>query len=256
MKNIKTFATVAGLIVTGGITAAFAALYITRSKLQLRFRDRAAAANILANILKNKLNHKDYNKHRVLVLGIPRGGVTIADIVAKKLSADFDIIIGKKLLAPNHEENAIGAITEDDTEYLDQKILDKLKISEEYIEHEISLTKEDIRRRSAVYRGKVERNYEIKDKTVILVDDGAATGATIIAAARSIRSRKPDLLMIGLPVASLHTLNLLKAEADIVEVIISPSSSSFKTVEQFYQNYDPISHEEIIGIMRKRNLLV
>jgi len=256
MKNVKTFAIVAGLIVTGGIAATFAALHIARSKLQLRFRDRAAAANILADILKNKLNHKDYNKHHVLVLGIPRGGVTIADIVSKKLSADFDIIIGKKLLAPKDEENAIGAIMEDDTRYLDQKILDKLKISEEYIKNETSLTKEEIRRRAAIYNGKMGRNYEIKDKTVILIDDGAATGATIIAAARSIRSRKPDLLIIGLPVASLHTLNILKAEADIVEVIISPSSSSFKTVEQYYQNYDPVSHEEIIGIMRKRNLLV
>ena len=91
--------------------------------MQLRFRDRASATDILADILKNRLNHKNYNKHGILVLGIPRGGVTIADIVAKKLSADFDIIIGKKLLTPKHEENAIGAIMEDDTKYVDQKIL-------------------------------------------------------------------------------------------------------------------------------------
>ena len=146
--------------------------------------------NILADILKNKLNHKDYNKHHVLVLGIPRGGVTIADIVAKKLSADFDIIIGKKLLAPKHEENAIGAIMEDDTKYLDQKILDKLKISEEYIQNQTSLTKKEIRRRAAIYSGKMGRNYEIKDKTVILIDDGAETGATIIAVCQIYKKQK------------------------------------------------------------------
>ena len=112
--------------------------------------------------------------------------------MAKKLSADFDIIIGKKLLAPKHEENAIGAIMEDDTKYLDQKILHSLKISEEYIQNQTSLTKKKIKTKAAIYSGKMGRNYEIKDKTVILIDDGAATGATIIAAARSIRSRKPD----------------------------------------------------------------
>ena len=99
-----------------------------------------------------------------------------------------------------------------------KKFLTRLKISEEYIQNQTSLTKKEIRRRAAIYSGKMGRNYEIKDKTVILIDDGAATGATIIAACQSIRSIKPDLLIIGLPVAAVHTLNISKADLILLKL--------------------------------------
>jgi putative phosphoribosyl transferase len=118
------------------------------------------------------------------VLGIPRGGVIVADIIAKKLSCEFDIIIPRKLHAPHNEELAIGATMEDGTTYLNDELIRELEISQEYIEKEKIEQIGEIKRRYSLYRNVRRREYQFKDNTVILADDGAATGATVIAAAR------------------------------------------------------------------------
>src|SRR5919197_149263 len=160
-----------------------------KSKFQFRFRDRIAAANILAAALEDTIKKEKLDYNVISVLGIPRGGVIVADIVATKLKASyFDIVIPRKLRIPYNEEAAFGAVTSDGTVYIDQRIVSELAISEEYIEREKNFQLQEIERRSSLY-GKMklqvkplsERMAKIAG-TIILVDDGAASGATVIAA--------------------------------------------------------------------------
>jgi putative phosphoribosyl transferase len=196
---------------------------------------------------------KRKDKNNIIVLGIARGGVIIADVIARKLSADFDIVIAMRVRDPENREQAIGAVMGDgNTTYIIPKLVNELQISNEYIEKEKSEQIEEAERRTEMYR-KTGRKYKIKSRTVILVDDGAATGATIIAAARWVRKHEPKHLIIALPVAPRQTVNLLKKEADAIEVITCPSLSHFRFVEQFYQNFDPVTDEQVIEILQKRN---
>lgn len=227
---------------------------ITR-KFHFRFKDRGTAANILGESLKDRVKKEE--RGSIVVLGIPRGGVITADIVAKKISSPlFDIVIPRKLTDPDNKEEAVGAIMEDGTTYLDEELINDLQIASEYLEKEKSYQIEEIRRRSSLYRTPTTTDYNLADKTVILVDDGAATGATIIAAARWIRKTEhaPKRLIIAVPVAPKDTVKLLKHEADIVEVVTSPSSI-FHSVGQFYQDFSPVTDQQVMEIMRNRSRL-
>jgi putative phosphoribosyl transferase len=234
------------------------------SKFHLRFKDRTNAGNILADALKDKIK-KDERPYSI-VLGIPRGGVVVADIVANKLSCHFDIVIPRKLGAPHNEEVAIGAVMEDGTTYLNEEIVRILEVSKEYIEKEKAKQIQEIKRRTSLYRG--SQSYELSNmKNIVLVDDGAATGATIIAAARWIRRRrtlqkqKPghhnigNRLIIAIPVAANDTVDLFKKETDHVEVIITPSTYSFRSVGQYYQSFEQVEDEQVMQIMKSRGLL-
>lgn len=228
----------------------------------MKFKDRESAGNMLAEILKSRLKKntiqrdvvdKKERQNDIIVLGIARGGIIIADVIARKLSADFDIVIARRVRDPENREQAIGAVMGDgNTIYINPKRVNELQISKEYIEKETSEQIEEAERKTEMYR-KAERKYKITSRIVILVDDGAATGATIIAASRWVRKQEPKHLIIALPVAPRQTVNLLKKEADAIEVITSPSLSHFRFVEQFYQNFDPVTDEQVIEILQKRN---
>jgi putative phosphoribosyl transferase len=232
-------------------------------KFQLKFKDRVSAGNILAEILKDRL--KKEKIEQCIVLGVPRGGVVTADAVARKLSSlssniavDFDIIIPRKLTDPDNKEQAIGAVMRDGTTYLDEELISMLQITREYIEKEKAEQIQRIRHRNALYsisRSIIGHN-NIRDKTTILVDDGAATGATLMAAARWLRrNHTPKNLIIAVPVAPKDTVNLLKQEADVVEVVTSPSST-FRSVEQFYQDFKQVRDDKVIEILRTRNIVI
>jgi putative phosphoribosyl transferase len=213
---------------------------------QIKFRDRFAAGQILASMLGK---YKD-DLHGVTVLGIARGGVAVADPIAEKLNADLDIIVSRKLRSPHDSENAIGAIMHDGSVYLGTSSLKTQHgISDEYIAMEKLEQKREIERRLRVYRPN-NREYKIKDRIVILVDDGIATGASVIAAARWIRKHKPKRLIIAAPIATKQVVKSLKNEADEIEVIRNPSN--FKAVEQFYQHFDAISDDRIVQIAKRR----
>jgi putative phosphoribosyl transferase len=231
-------------------------------KFQFEFKDRVYAANILGESLKDRVKKEDEQRNAV-ILGIPRGGVITADIVAKKLSTtNFYIIIPRKLTDPDNKEQSIGAIMEDGTTYLDQELINDLQISSEYLEKEKLEQIQEIKRRTFLYRKEKDNNSPIlKDKTVILVDDGAASGATLIVAAKWIKKQQqqqttPKRLIIAIPVAPKSTVNLLKKECDgaEVEVVTSPSST-FHSVGQYYHSFDPVTDEQVIQIMCNRNLL-
>jgi putative phosphoribosyl transferase len=223
-------------------------------KFQVKLKDRSMAANILGEALKDVIKKEEGSK-KCVVLGIPRGGVIIADIIARKLSAEFNVIIPRKLRAPHNKDVAIGAVMEDGTTYLNELIVRDLEISPEYIEKEKSLQLEKIKHRTLLYYNALPsiKEYDLQNKTVILADDGAATGATIIAASRWLRATKsPSRFIISIPVAPKDTLNLLRREAiDHIEVITSSSTSNFKSVGQYYQSFESVSDEQVLEILNK-----
>ena len=225
------------------------------NKFQVKLKDRAAAASILGDALKDAIRSEKERKENTVVLGIPRGGTIITDIIARKLSCEFDIIIPRKLRSPHNEEVAIGAIMGDGTNYLNEVLVRELDASPEYIE-EKTRQMEEIQRRTFSYRLGTSFDYkklDLNGKNIVLADDGAATGATIIAASRWIRAtQSPRSFIIAIPVAPKDTLNLLKREApDHIEVIIMPSESRFKSVGQYYQSFEPVTDKEVIDIMQK-----
>ena len=224
------------------------------NRFQLKFKDRMWAANVLAESLKDIIKKETRNKNELVVLGIPRGGVIIASVIATKLDASLDIIIPRKLRAPHNEEVAIGSIMEEGIAYLSTDLVKTLDISSEYIEKEKAEQIEEIRRRTALYRQQ-QANLQSKSSsqsTVIIADDGAATGATIIIAARWIRkNHSPKKLIIAVPVVPKQVVKLLKNEADYVETITTPSTSSFKSVSQYYQDFTEVTDQQVIDILSK-----
>jgi putative phosphoribosyl transferase len=217
-----------------------------RHAIQIKFKDRYAAGEMLALLLGRYKG----NRQGVTVIGIARGGVIVADAIAEKIDGNFDIIVPRKLRSPHNSENAIGAIMHDGSIYLGPSTMEtQHDISNEYLDIEKMRQNKEIERRLSIYRPN-QREYKIKDKIVILVDDGIATGATVIAAARWIKKYKPRRLIISSPVAPKRVVKILKNEADQIEVIRNPSN--FKTVEQFYHYFDAVSDDQILEIAKRR----
>jgi putative phosphoribosyl transferase len=228
------------------------------NKFQLRLKDRTSAGNLLAESLKDFMKKERLtDDDDIVILGIPRGGVITADVIAQKLNAvKFDIVIPRKLAAPHNQELAIGAVVVDGTTYLNENLIKMLEIQSEYLEKVKKEQIDEIRRRIGLYR-QPGLGYNISaGSIVILADDGAATGATLIAAARWIRKNYGHKkLIIALPIAPKDAVSLLKKEADHVEVITSPFTSNFRSVGQYYRDFNPVKDEQVIGIMKNRNLL-
>ena len=240
-----------------GLTSRFLSALRGDVLFRVKFKDRRSAAEVLAAVVKSKLKRAtdmdDGGKaYPITVVGIPRGGALIADRVATKLSCDFDLIILRRLLAP-YSLNAFGAIVSDGTFYIDDDAVNFLNISETYLEQERMQQLKEINRRITLYRPQ-NREYNIRNRIVVLIDDGAATGASLVAAARMIRKHQPKFLMIAVPVAKPDIVRKLKQEADAVEAILTPSTFAF--VSQFYQNYDSVLDTEIIQIMHRRGILL
>jgi putative phosphoribosyl transferase len=244
------------------------------SAFQLQLKDRVSAGKVLAMVLKTGVIKRKKKDEILVVLGVPRGGVIVADIVAEKLNADyFDIVIPRKLRAPDNKENAIGAIAPDgSTVYLDEFVVSSLKVPADYVEKEKEEQREEINRRTELYRRQhppsdsmgerapsnenEEYRYPItadKKTTVLLIDDGIATGATVIAAARWLRAKyKPAKLIIAAPVASKEAIELIRKEnvADMIETVTTPAN--FVSVSQFYKDFDQATDEKVIEILGKR----
>lgn len=212
-----------------------------------RFKDREHAADLLTSKLKNEL--KNEIPKEITVFGVPRGGVILAyTIYQNKVANYFDIVIPRKLGAPNNKELGIGAIMDKDTVYLNEYVVKALRVPEDYIETEKITQVREIDRRALLYRPKQEE-YNIENKTIILVDDGAATGATLVVSARWLRKRKPKKIIIAVPVAPNETVELLKNEVDEVVTILIPPTSNFTSVAQFYDNFEEISDDKVVKIM-------
>ncbi|NWG09830.1 MAG: phosphoribosyltransferase [Nitrososphaerales archaeon] len=204
------------------------------------FNDRVEAGKALAKSLS------DYKGKKVVVFAIPRGGVVLAYEVAKALDAPLDLIIPRKIGAPNEPEFAIGAVTEDGTTILNQDAIQYLRVPDVYIQEEVKRQIAEIKRRMERYLG-LRPRPSVEGKTVILVDDGVATGATIRAAIASIKKKKPDSIVLAIPVGPPDTIEELRKEADLVVCLMTPEP--FFAIGQFYRRFEQLSDEEVVQII-------
>ena len=205
------------------------------------FIDRTDAGGRLAERLKGLAGTPD-----LLVLAIPRGGVVVGAEVAKRLRAPLDIVIPRKIGLPSNEELAIGAVTEDGTILTEPDLASRLRIPPGYIEAEANRQLVEIRRRLERYRGP-RALPEVKGKTIVLVDDGIATGYTVRAALQSLRRRDPARLILAVPVAPPDTLGEMEPLAD--ETICLESPESFSAVGQFYADFAQTTDEQVINLL-------
>ena len=228
-------------------------------RFHLRLKDRQSAGTILGEALKDFIKKRD--RKDCVVLGIPRGGAITGYYIAKKLGSQFDIIMPRKLCAPDNEELAIGAVTGDGTTYINDILVKELDITSDYIAGEKLKQLKEIERRTSLYYSKKKTNssfnfIELRNKIIILADDGTSTGATIIAAERSIKLYRNDYrIIIATPVAPKSTVSLLKNE-DIyhIEVITSPGDSEFISVEQYYHDFHQVTDEEVIKVITESKI--
>ena len=225
-------------------------------RFQLKIKDRESAGNILAQTLKAVLRKED--RKDTMILGLPRGGLLIAEIIASKLSCSLNLIISRRLRAPHNDEVAIGSVTEDGTTYLDELIVDELKISQDYIKSELSHQLAEIKRLNHEYipedKTFLDRICTIcKSKTIVIVDDGAATGSTIISTVRSLRKyTNHHRLIVAVPVLPKGTAELLRNEdIDHLEVITSARDSNFGSIEQYYQNFNQVTDKQVLDIIQR-----
>jgi putative phosphoribosyl transferase len=204
---------------------------------RVRFRNRAEAGRALARVLSHYAGRDD-----VVVLALPRGGVPVAYEVAKELGAPLDVFLVRKLGVPGHEELAMGAIASGGVLVLDEGVLRWLGISEQQIEKTLKRELDELRRREAAYRDG-RPLPDLKRKTVILVDDGLATGASMQAAARAVRRHDPARIVVAVPVASRATCDQFREEVD--EVVCAVTPAPFYAVGNWYDDFSQTSDEEV-----------
>lgn len=206
------------------------------------FEDRRQAAQMLVDQLTN---YKDLKN--LIVLGIPRGGVILADKIARALNAKLDIILTRKIRAPMNPELAVGAVSEDGKLYLNQRIVEAIGLSDEYIEKEKNYQLNEIHRRKEIYRAVLQKE-PLNGKTVILTDDGVATGATMQAAIWAAIAEFPHKLILALPVAPPETLERLANDVDDTICLCAPSL--FGAISQFYIDFEQVEDDQVIDVLK------
>ncbi len=207
------------------------------------FKDRIDAGKQLADKLEEFKDNKD-----VVLLALPRGGIILAYEVAKKINAPIDIVVPRKIGSPENEEFAIGAITETGQGIFDDDIIKSYGISKEYIDQKVEEEKKEAERRLKVYRGDKEA-IALKDKIVILVDDGIATGNTIFAAIKSVKSKSPKKIIVAVPVLPPDTIGPVEKVVD--ELIYIDAPVIFGAIGKFYEVFGQTRDEEVVEIMKK-----
>jgi putative phosphoribosyl transferase len=204
------------------------------------FHDRAEAGRRLAEALAA------YRGQDALVLGIPRGGVPVAAEVARDLKAELDLVVARKLGAPFQPELAIGAVTANGGLFLDQETVEALGITENYLHDVIHRESEVAHQREERFRG-AKPAPRVEGRTVLVVDDGLATGATMRAAVRSVRKRRPGKLVVAVPVGSHHACAMLWPEAD--ELVCLTMPEPFYAVGLYYADFAPVDDREVQRIL-------
>lgn len=190
---------------------------------------------------------EDYRASHPVVLGIPRGGVPVAAEVARRLEADLDVIVARKLGAPGHEELAIGAVTADGGRFLNDDVMRALKVKDAYLDQVTLREMEEARRREQRFRG-ARHQVEVQDRVVILVDDGLATGATMVAAARALRARHPRRIIVAVPVGSEQAVAALAREVD--EIVCPSRPEPFIAIGLHYGDFSQVEDGEVLDLLR------
>jgi putative phosphoribosyl transferase len=213
----------------------------------VRFHDRINAANKLVEKLMWLSTKEQKASSSIVILSIPRGGVVIGDVVADKLDAKLDVVVSRKIGAPIDPEVAIGAVMPDGTYFLNDDIMQTLNVPQNYVDEQVNLQTREIERRLMSFRGSKEYDNELKGKIIVLVDDGIATGATMLSAAQWLKTKQNcQELIIAVPVAPRDTVDRLKqliGNNDKVLVLYSPEP--FIAVGQFYEDFGQVSDDEV-----------
>jgi putative phosphoribosyl transferase len=202
-----------------------------------RFQDRREAGRVLAERLREFANDPN-----VLVLALPRGGVPVAYEIARALALPLDVFIVRKLGVPGHEELAMGAIASGGVRVFNEEVVDRLRISDQRIDAVAAREQQEIDRRELEYRGDLPP-VNLRDRKIILVDDGLATGATMRAAVRALREAGASEIIVSVPVGSIEALERIGREADDIVCPLAPED--FQAVGQFYEDFSQTSDEEV-----------
>jgi putative phosphoribosyl transferase len=208
------------------------------------FLDRRDAGRRLAQRLAQ------YRDTKPVVLGLPRGGVPVADEVARALDATLDVMVVRKLGAPGNPEFAIGAIAPGVTHF-ERTHIDALNVPKEFVQHAVAREQEELRRREKLFRGG-RPAAEVGGKTVILVDDGLATGATVKAAIKSLRAMGPGRIVLAVPIGAPDTVEQLRPLVD--ELVCLETPAFFRAVGQGYVDFSPTSDRDVERILRGRHV--
>jgi putative phosphoribosyl transferase len=206
------------------------------------FSDRVDAGKRLAAELK------DFSAKNGVVLAIPRGGVVVGYEIAKALNLPLDIVIPRKIGAPENPELAIGAVAEDGTAILDNQLIKYLGVSQEYVNIEIEHQKQEIQRRLKLYRQDVSYP-NLKGLDVIVVDDGIATGSTMKATLASVKNRGANSITVAIPVGPHSTIEELMKMADRVVCLYTPEY--FQAIGEFYNDFSQTSDEAVIKLLHE-----
>jgi putative phosphoribosyl transferase len=205
------------------------------------FEDRQHAGRVLAERLANLQGHED-----LLVLALPRGGVAVAFEVARALHAELDVFIVRKLGYPGHEEYAMGAIASGGVRVMN--VDPGMSVTEREIESVVRREQAELVRREHLYRG-TQPPVDIRGRTVIVVDDGLATGSTMRAAVAAIRKQGPNRLVVAVPVGARETCTALEHEAD--EVVCAETPSPFRAVGQWYRDFPQSTDDEVRQLLEE-----
>lgn len=207
------------------------------------FHNRADAGQKLAQALAQYKDAKD-----AILLALPRGGLAVAEPIAQALHLPLDIVVPRKIGAPGNEEFAIGAITEEGEGIFDEATIAAYQIPRSHIDATVVKEQAEARRRLRAYRGG-RPPLVLEDKTVILIDDGLATGLTMRAAIKSVRARGARAVIVAVPVSPPDTLLRIQSEAD--EVFCLETPAYFGAVGQFYDDFPQVTDNEVITILQR-----
>jgi putative phosphoribosyl transferase len=207
------------------------------------FRDRRHAGELLAGLLEGYRS-----RERTVVLGLPRGGVVVAAALARALALPLDVFVVRKLGAPSQPELAVGAVAAGGLVVLDDEAIASMRISRASLEAAIAGEREEVNRREQIYRAG-RPALELFEQTVLLVDDGVATGYTMLAAVRAVRQLRPDRIVIAVPVASTEAVDMLRLVAEEVFCVLVPRR--LMAVGQFYEDFRQTTDDEVLGALRE-----
>jgi putative phosphoribosyl transferase len=207
------------------------------------FHDRAHAGRLLAKKLAGYANRED-----MLVLGIPRGGVPVAFEVARALQAPLDILLVRKLGTPGQRELAMGAIATGGIRILNQQLISEIGITEEQLAETIAAQESELQRREQLYRG-VRPGISVQGKITILVDDGIATGSSMLAAIDALRMLQPKEIVVAVPVAPARGVEQVRNVVDKFICLLEPHW--FLGIGEFYENFSQTEDSEVHALLER-----
>lgn len=207
------------------------------------FRDRTHAGQALARLLAGFARRDD-----VLVLALPRGGVPVAFEVAEALQLPLDVFVVRKLGVPGHEEYAMGALASGGVRVLNENVVRLLDVPQACVDAVIEAEQRELERREQIYRDALPP-LDVRGRTVILVDDGLATGSTMLAAVKALRKQAPARIVVAVPTAAADTCNALRSDAD--EVICATTPEPFRAVGLWYEDFSQTSDDEVRELLAR-----